>query len=442
MVLAMKLSLLLSVFLMLAAASDSSNQLPDSSSAQSFAHAVTAAAENSTEALKGRATEIPIKDEALEADTELLADTSNKISAGQLSNDSAPIAKNIILMVGDGMGLTQISAAMQASSKPLHLERANVIGLIKTGTAKEQITDSAASATAFATGLKTLNGAVGVDEAGEAQETILESLGKAGYATGLIATSTITHATPASFYAHQKSRQHYYEIAADMVNAPLNLFVGGGKSHFYERNDAKRGERDDRNILTELENIGFSFVNSVAELESTSGKVAYFLADEQPKSVEDGRGDVMPKSIRPSINSLLKQSDAGFFLMVEGSQIDWGGHANRISYVLSELYDFDQAVGHALDFAAADGNTLVIITADHETGGLSLQAADTNNKNAYNRASEKFATTGHTSTMVPVFAFGPGAELFSGVYENTAIYNKMYKALACLEPNLLQPDLC
>jgi len=343
--------------------------------------------------------------------------------------NSAPIATNIILMVGDGMGLAQISAAMQVDGRTLNLERAPIIGLIKTSSSDEQITDSAASATAFATGKKTQNESVGVDAKGRVQLTILERLGQDGYATGLIATSTITHATPASFFAHQTNRQMYYSIAADMVSAPVNLFIGGGKKHFQNRLDARFGDTDNRNIIQELESNGFSFVNSVDQLKNVDGKVGFFLADEHPDPVLKGRGDVLPKLIRPSIDSLQNQSDKGFFLVVEGSQIDWGDHNNDHAYSVSELYDFDDAVGQALDFAQKDQNTLVVITADHETGGLTLPSSDIESENPYRTATATYSTNGHTSVMVPVFTYGPGAELFSGIYENTEIHAKMLQAL-------------
>lgn len=333
-------------------------------------------------------------------------------------------ARNIILMVGDGMGLTQISSGLYRN-KSLNLERIQSIGLSKTSSSVELVTDSAAGATAFSIGEKTYNGAIGVDENKVAKETILESLGKSGYSTGLIATCAITHATPASFYAHQPQRSMGYEIAADMVNSPLTLFVGGGKSHFVNRNDDKNGAPDNRNIVEELERNGFTFVNSLTEMENTNGKVGYFLADTHPESIKDGRDDILPRSIDPVIRHLQKESDKGFFLMVEGAQIDWGGHANDSEYIITEMVDFDKAIGEVLDFAEKDGNTLVIITADHETGGYALKGKNNN----YNELEGSFTTGGHTATMVPVFAYGPGEKHFRGIYNNNEIYHKMKQAM-------------
>lgn len=340
-------------------------------------------------------------------------------------------AKNVILMIGDGMGLAQITAAMEAREQPLELELFKVIGLAKTGSAIESITDSAASATAIATGVKTRNGVVGIDKDGIKQETILEFLGNKGYATGIIATSTITHATPASFYAHEFSRNNYYQIAAQMKGAPLDLFIGGGRSHFVDRTDKKNGKTDQRNIREEMAQDGFVFVDSLKDIQGTTDRVGYFIADIHPEPVLKGRGNVLPASIPVAISHLQSRSDQGFFLVVEGAQIDWGGHANDDDYMISELYDFDAAVGNALDFSIADGNTLLIVTADHETGGLSLSAEPEreNELTSYKSHVHDFTTNGHTAVMVPVFAFGPGSERFSGTYENTAIHDKMLRAL-------------
>lgn len=338
--------------------------------------------------------------------------------------------KNVILMIGDGMGLTQISAAAQDQSSALNLERASYVGLSKTSSSKQEITDSAAGATAFAIGEKTFNGAIGVDADGVSKVTILEMLAAKGHATGLIATSTITHATPASFFAHVDSRQKYYEIAEQMVNAPVSLFIGGGKKHFYNRTDQNVGPADERNLIDEMTAIGVTFADDVAALESIDGRAAIFTAESHPKPVAKGRGDMLAKSIAPAVAFLQKQSDTGFFLMIEGSQIDWGGHENNYKYAMSELIDFDNALAEVLKFAEQDGNTLVVVTADHETGGLSLPKTDVDEgQDGYVKASEHFSTNGHTSTMVPVFAFGKGAEHFSGVYENTAIYHRMLEAL-------------
>lgn len=333
--------------------------------------------------------------------------------------------KNIILMIGDGMGLSQTSAGMIRNDMELELERVEHIGLSKTNSSKELITDSAAGATAFSIGEKTYNGAIGVDKNGMPKETILELLAKDGYSTGLIATCNITHATPASFYAHQPQRRMYYEIAADMANSPVDLFIGGGKIHFENRVDELEGQPDERNIIKELEGKGFNFINSLNELNKADDRVGYFLSDDHPVSILNGRTSILPDSILPSATFLSSKSDEGFFLVVEGSQIDWGGHANDSEYLITEMIDFDKAIGQALDFAEKDGNTLVIVTADHECGGYAINGKG----ESYEEVEGHFTSSGHTGSMVPVYAYGPQSELFSGIYDNNQIYHKMLKAL-------------
>lgn len=345
----------------------------------------------------------------------LTACTANQQTAESNVEEKRP--KNIILMIGDGMGLTQVTAGLVANNFMLNLERAQYVGLSKTFASDELVTDSAAGATAFSTGEKTYNGAIGVLPDATPKETILETGAKKGLSSGLIATCTITHATPASFFAHQPSRNMHEEIASDMLASPLNYFIGGGKKYF-------NGRKDSTNILPDLEKTGFSFVESAGEFKnSNSQKIGWFISDDDPAPVKDGRGDILSEAVEAMLPKLVGDED-GFFLMVEGSQIDWGGHANDAEYVVTEMIDFDKAIGKVFDFAEKDGNTLVIITADHETGGFALGGDKEDNMNFQ----PLFSTGSHTAVMVPVFAFGPGAEDFSGIYQNTEIYHKMMSA--------------
>ncbi len=344
------------------------------------------------------------------------------------AKSNSPV-KNVIFLIGDGMGLAQVSKAIQQSDQPLNLEKAHYIGLSKTSSATEVITDSAASATAFSIGVKTSNGSIGLDANGRSKKTIIELLSKEGYSTGLIATSSITHATPASFYAHVESRENYYEIAEGLVDAPVNLFIGGGEDHFDKRSNQKRGEPDERNLIKEMQAKGVTMVNNLGAIKGVTGRVGYFTAGAHPDPVAKGRSDYLSRSIQPSIDFLSKEGKAGFFLMAEGSQIDWGGHANDLEYTMSELYDFDKAIGEAMKFADKNPDTLVLITADHETGGLTLPTGDMDATVPYAVPGHAYSTMGHTSAMVPVYAYGKGAERFKGVYENTAIYHKILRAM-------------
>lgn len=333
-------------------------------------------------------------------------------------------AKNIILLVGDGMGLTQISAGMYMNDNQLNFERFPVIGLHKNYSYDNLVTDSAAGATAFACGVKSYNGAIGVDQDTMAVKTILEEASEKGLKTGLVAASSITHATPASFAAHNKSRQNMEEIAADMIDSGVDIMIGGGKAYFDRR------ESDERYLSDELAAKGYKLSNFIKEdisdldLKQMGNKWVYYTADKEPLSVQAGRDYLIPAS-EIAIESLSEQSnEKGFFVMIEGSQIDWAGHANNFPYMVSEILEFDQVIKQALDFAEKDGNTLVIVTADHETGGLAIATGS-----KMNEIKPAYTSDYHTATMIPVFAYGPGSELFSGIYENTDIYYKMKQAL-------------
>lgn len=334
---------------------------------------------------------------------------------------NAPKVKNIILMIGDGMGLTQITAGLYSREDSLNLEKFPIVGLHKSYAADNLVTDSAAGATAFACGIKTYNGAIGVNRDSLPVQSILEEATNKNIATGLIATSSIVHATPASFIAHQAQRKMYEAIAADFLKTDVNIFIGGGKKYFDNR------DTDDRNLYKELQNKGYyvdDFFNT--ELENISlkpkEKFAYFTANEEPLPATQGR-DYLPIATEKAIQHLNKE-DNGFFLMIEGSQIDWGGHVNNSEYIVSETLDFDTTVGKVLEFAKNDGETLVIVTADHETGGYSITPGSTRDS-----LITAFTTDKHTAVLIPVFAFGPRAELFSGIYENIDIHHRMRMAL-------------
>lgn len=329
--------------------------------------------------------------------------------------------KNIILMIGDGMGLTQITAGLYSNNNQLNLERFPVVGLHKSYCSNRLVTDSAAGATAFSTGHKTYYTAVGVGPDTIPLPTILEEAEEHQLATGLVTTSTIVHATPAAFIAHVAYRGEYERIAASFLETEIDLFIGGGKKYFDRR-------EDDRDLLKELTakdyQISSYFDEELDEMSIDINKnMGYFTSDSDPLTVEQGRSYLPPASAL-ACNFLEQHSkNQGFFLMIEGAQIDWGGHGNNSDYIINEVIDFDKAIGEVLDFAIKDGNTLVIITADHETGGYAI-----NPGSKMDSIVPAFTTDQHTAALIPVFAFGPSAELFAGIYENTAIYTKMRQA--------------
>ncbi len=330
--------------------------------------------------------------------------------------------KNVILMIGDGMGLSQISAAMYHNKKQTNFEQFEVIGFHKPYAESDLITDSAAGATAFACGKKTYNGAIGLDSDTIPIRNIIEEAELKGLATGLVATSTIVHATPAAFIAHEISRERYEAIAADFLDVDIDLFIGGGLRYFNNR------DSDSRNLIEELKGKGYEvsdyFHEDILTYRPNINKnLAFFTADKHPLPAHAGR-DYLPYASKMAAKFLSHKNEKGFFLMIEGSQIDWAGHANDGEMLIEEVLDFDKTLGKILDFARKDGNTLVVVTADHETGGLAITPGSEEEG-----ILTKFTTNGHTGTLVPVFAYGPSSELFSGIYENTQIHTRIRKAL-------------
>lgn len=329
--------------------------------------------------------------------------------------------RNIIFLIGDGMGLTQITAGMYMNHNRLELERMPVIGIHKSYSIDDLITDSAAGATAFSIGRKTKNGYIGVDSFGKRYTTILEECAKNNMATGMVVTSTIVHATPAAFLAHQSGREDYEAIAMDFYNGNCDLLIGGGKKYFDRR------VKDSINLVEKLIEKGFTvsdyFQEDFENIQIPNvNKYLFFTADGDPLPASQGR-NYLAKASKDAIQ-FLNSKNKGFFLMIEGSQIDWGGHANESDYIISEVLDFNKAIKEALDFAEKDQNTLVVITADHETGGYVI-----NPGSKFGALTTTFSTKKHSAAMIPVFAYGPGAENFSGIYENTEIYYRIKKLL-------------
>lgn len=326
-------------------------------------------------------------------------------------------AKNIIFLIGDGMGTVQITSAMYLNDNYTSLERFPIVGLHKTHSADNLITDSAAGATAFSTGHKTFNGAIAVDQDTMPIFTILEEAEQKGKATGLVATCSITHATPASYIAHNKSRKNNNEIAHNFLDTDIDLFIGGGMKYFNDESDLRDLSKELEKKLYVTDNYKTHDISQINP--NPANPYIYFTADKHPEKASEGRTYLKEASVK-SLNFLKQRSDEGFFVMIEGSQIDWGGHANDADYIIQEMNDFELTIAAVLDWAEKDGETLVVVTADHETGGFAINAGQMSDT-----LETAFTTGHHTAVMIPVFAYGPGAEQFSGIYENTEIYHKM-----------------
>jgi alkaline phosphatase len=333
---------------------------------------------------------------------------------------------HIILFIGDGMGLSAVSAGFYFGEQPSVFSRFEQIGLINTSSATHLITESAAAGTALATGHKTYNGAIGVDTSKTPVPNISEFVSDLGWSTGVVATSSITHATPASFYAHVEQRSMEEEIAHQLLDSEIDFFAGGGIQFFHHRSD-------NVNLFDLAGEKGFLVDTTLLPdptLLSPENKYGYVLAHEGMPSILRGRGDFLPEATALAIDYLSKDQD-GFFLMVEGSQIDWAGHDNESDRYIAEVLDMAKAIETALEFADKKGNTLVVVTADHETGGFALSGKynERTDNNDYRVLGPSFSTGGHTATLIPVFAYGPGAERFTGIYQNCGIYSRMVELL-------------
>ena len=315
---------------------------------------------------------------------------------------------SVILYIADGAGLNYWSAARLAYHD-LAINRFSIVGLVGTTSSNSKITDSGAGATAFAAGVKTYNGAIGVGPDPTAVETVLELAAARGKATGLVVTSTLTHATPASFVAHVAKRDFYFEIAEQMAHADVDVMLGGGRSYF---DPAVRPDGQD--LLGVLRDRATVVDTAPALLELDPSRVKRlvgFTASNNPPPARKRSPNLA--QLTDLALQVLEREPNGFFLMVEGSQIDWAGHDNApLDVLLPEVQDLDMAIRTGLQFQNRRPNTLLVVVSDHETGGLALNGDEMGVFRAH------YTTEGHTASMVPLFARGPGAASLTGVFEN------------------------
>lgn len=325
--------------------------------------------------------------------------------------------KNVILMIGDGMSLMHVYSAWTANRGKLFLDNCQAVGLSKTYCADKLITDSGAGGTAIATGQKTNYHYVGVDTLGRPLPSLVTLAAAKGKSTGMAVTCRLWDATPADFCCHNIDRDAEADIVADYLNCKIDYVFGGGSKLFENRADG-------RDLFKELRAKGYKTPRTWDELKAVESGKAFAVTDSVDTPLPADRGDLLARASLKGIE-LLNRNNNGFFMMIEGSQLDDYGHFNDLDLLMQETHDFDRTIGAIYKWAAQDGETLVIVTADHETGGLTL--VDGNLKEG--KIVCKFSTGGHSGVMVPVYAFGPGSEEFTGIYENTAIFDKIKKLL-------------
>jgi alkaline phosphatase len=329
------------------------------------------------------------------------------------------VPKNIILFIGDGMGVQQLTAGKIAKGS-LEIERCPVSGLVTTWSANHLVTDSAAAATAIASGHKTNNGMLGLSPDGQALKNIVEFAGEKGKSTGVAAVCAVTHATPAGFVVHVSHRKQPLEIADQLAVSDIDVLFGGGLHSFTSTNGACLPNLQKQMPVART-------AEEFRQLGATN-RAAALLWPRHPPSA--AKRIVSLKEMAQKAIEILSRNPEGFFLMVEGSQIDWAGHKNDVTNLVNEVVDFDDAVGAGLDFAEANGETLVIVTADHETGGFAVLNGSLSDQTI---SKSGFVNNYHTASMVPLFAFGPGSTAFCGMMDNTDIGKTMIRFIQSSE---------
>ena len=318
----------------------------------------------------------------------------------------------VILFIGDGMSIAQWQTGMIMNHSPLNIERMHSVGIMQTNSLTDFNGDGPSHGTAIASGINTRKGAVGVDSNNQPTKSIIEYAAEKGIMTGIVSANTLFEGSIAPFIAHVKSRMQKEDIALAYVEQTPDVFIGGGMNSFSTRNDG-------RNLLEELERKDYHVAKSIHEIQNIkSGKLAGFTSETNLPDILHGRGNTLTASVSSAIN-LLNQSNNGFFLLIGDMFMDRASHNGDTKLVGLETIDFDKAIGIALDYAEKDGNTLVIVAGGPEASGMTLVGG-----NEKQEPIAKWTMPGmiHTSTMVPIFSYGVGAEKFQGIIKNTDLF--------------------
>jgi alkaline phosphatase len=368
----------------------------------------------------------------------------NTIAASASSKpfDSPPA---IILFIGDGMGETHRLAGRWSAvgqNNQLAMDMLSFSGWSVTSNFSGDVTDSAAAATAMATGVKTLNGRISVGPSDELLPTILEQAQERGWAVGLVSTTQIAHATPAAFAAHEISRSNYTSIALQIFEHNVDVILAGGEDDWLPDSEkgcyAEFGHRTDgRNLIEEAINQGYIHICGEPgfdslDLTNTSKVLGLFADNGMPRPFTPTLAEMTETAI-----TLLSRDPDGFFLMVEGGQIDWAAHNNDAQNVIGDVIGFDAAVSVGRTYAQGNDNALIIVTADHETGGMSVSLTSSGNTDEDGPFAMpdttpfyiNWTTTGHTGVNIPTTAQGKLSDQLAGTYENTHIYTVMQQFL-------------
>lgn len=394
---------------------------------------------------------------------------SGVVTTGSSSNQADAATsktKNVILFVGDGMGTAQRNAIRLATvgeKGNLAMDSMPYVGLIHTSSTVP-VTDSAASATAYASGVKTYNGAIGMDADKKSVATLMEYAKKAGKSTGVVTTSQVTDATGAAFGAHVEDRSKQSDIALQLLTkSKVDVLLGGGEDFWYPagqpgkfpdepaEDPSEKSKGTQGNLVDKAKQLGYSYVSTKTDLQKAKGSklLGLFANEEMFQQNEEGKGDIykpvvsLAEMTKKAIDTLDANSK-GFFLMVEEEGTDEFAHKNNAKMTIKSGQELDKSVQVAKDYAKKNPDTLVLVLADHETGGFSIEAVDAEDESgdAISQEDGPFAiansklnfvvdwtTSGHTAVDIPVTAMGKNAQLFTGVYENTLIFDKLLQSM-------------
>lgn len=361
-----------------------------------------------------------------------------------------PQVKNVIYLIGDGMGFGAVSSLLLSEDAVTGFEQAPVIGLSETCSADNYVTDSAAGGTALATGTRTNNGYVGADPEGNQLTSVLRKAQDMGKKTAIVVNTTLTEATPASFYAGVTSRKMVFDIAKQFTESNVDVAIGGGLDHFIARPDSldltatliEKGYDVYLNWETVLNTDSEKFVGilplydlhrreenngtaSAAEGQEVCLAAQLAAINEETEVTHLSEPTVyLEKATVKALDILSRNNKDGFFLMIESAIIDGYGHNNDSDGMIVEMKEFNRTLLEMIEYVNNNPETLLVVTADHETGGTGVYY------NGHKPGNEgplklKFSTSGHTGTVVPIFAYGPGAESFAGVMKNTDIPKKI-----------------
>jgi len=393
--------------------------------------------------------------------------TSVAASTGATTAKAAsPKTKNVILFVGDGMGAAQREAVRLATigeKGNLAMDAMPYTGLIHTSSTVP-VTDSAAAATAFASGVKTYNGAIGVDANKKPVKTVMEYAKDAGKSTGVVTTSQVTDATGAAFGAHVEDRSKQSDIALQfLTKSKIDVILGGGEDFWYPAGNpgkfqdepaedpSEKSKGTQGNLVERAKKLGYNYVTTKNDLQKAKGGklLGLFSNEEMFQQKPEGQGDIynpvvsLEEMTKKAIDT-LSSNKKGFFLMVEEEGTDEFAHQNNAKMTIKSGYELDKAVKVAKEFARKNPDTLVLVLADHETGGFSIEEVNDGDESGDGISQEDgpfaiagskhtfvvdWTTSGHTAVNIPITAMGRNADLFTGIYENTEVFNKLMKAM-------------